>query len=361
MKYKKGLHLLSCFFILAMGPSIASAQLQPAKADSFLHFIQANKKRASVFISRNDTTIAHLNEDKLMPLASTVKIMVAIEFAKQASAETINEEGYVSLKALEKYYLPNTDGGAHPAWLNYEQSKNNIQKDSIKLLEVARGMIMFSSNANTEYLMDLLGFDNIKNNCQLFDLKNHTAIYPLVSSLFLYQNPTKVPEAKILKAIRKLSEEEYCKYIFAIHNQLKYDTTYKTKFRPQDLSKEMEKLWSDRLPASTTKEYVHLLKILNNRKFLDENTYGIVASILEFPMENKGFQQVFKHYGVKGGSTSFVLTHVIYFTTLKDVKMELAIFFNDLTAAEEKQLERWLDPFEAQVIFDNKFREKLQF
>ena len=41
--------------------------------------------------------------------------------------------------------------------------------------------------------------------------------------------------------------------------------------------------------------------------------------------------------------------------------MEIAIFFNDLIAAEEQQLERWLDPFEAQVIFDKNFRKKLQF
>lgn len=361
MKYKKLLQFSCCFLLGAMNHTSTLAQLQPARADSFLNFIQANKNRSSIFITRNDTTIAQLNADKIMPLASTVKIMVAIEFAKQASAETINEDSYISLKELEKYYLPNTDGGAHPAWLRYEQSKNNIQNDSIKLLEVARGMMMYSSNANTEYLMDLLGFDNIKNNCRLFDLKNHTAIFPLVSSLFLYQNPKKISEGKVLKAIRNLSEEEYCKYTFAIHNQLKYDSVYKTKFSSGDLSPNMQKLWSDRLPASTTKEYVHLVKILNNRQFLDENAYGIIAAVMEFPMENKAFQAAFKRYGVKGGNTSFVLTHVIYLTTQKDVSMELAIFFNNLTAAEEKQLEQWLDPFEAQVIFDHKFREKLRF
>ena len=36
-------------------------------------------------------------------------------------------------------------------------------QDSISLLNVARGMMMFSSNANTEFLMDLLGLDNVKN------------------------------------------------------------------------------------------------------------------------------------------------------------------------------------------------------
>ena len=78
-------------------------------------------------------------------------------------------------------------------------------------------------------------------------------------------------------------------------------------------------------------------------------------------MENKGFQQVFTHYGVKGGSTAFVLTHVVYLTTKSGNKMELAIFFNNLTEKENEKLQTWLDPFEAQVIFDKKFREKLVF
>ena len=352
----------SCFFCITMLFCVeAFAQLQPALADSFLHFIQANKNKAAVFINANDTTIAALNENKLMPLASTVKILVAVEFAKQAASHVIEEESYVPLKELNKYYLPNTDGGAHPAWLKYEQEKNNIKNDSIKLIDVARGMIMFSSNANAEYLMDLLGFDNVKNNLQLFGLKQHTAIFPLVSSLFMYQNPHKLPEAKVLKAIRNLPEEEYCKYIYALHVQLKHDSTFKAGFRPQDLSVKMQKLWSDRLTASTTKEYVLLAAILNNRRFLGTDAYAILAQVLEFPMEDKGFQAAFRHYGVKGGSTMFVLTHVIYLTKNNGDKMELALFFNDLTEKEQQQLTSWLDPFEAQVIFDKSFRKKLQF
>ncbi len=340
---------------------ILFAQLKPNIADSFLLFVKANKAKASLYITNNDTVIAKLNEDKVMPLASTVKIMVAMEFAKQASAGVINENGYVALAELEKYYLPNTDGDAHPTWLAFEKENKHIKNDSIKILDVARGMIMFSSNANTEFLCDLLGFDNVKNNIQLLGLKKHSAIYPIVSSLYMYQNPKAVGEERILKAIKKMSEEQYSKNIFRIHNQLKYDSTFKLKFRPQDLTMTMQKLWSDRLPSSTTKEYNQIAKVLNNRKFFNEDAYAIIAEVLEFPMESKAFQNVFKHYGVKGGSTGFVLTHVIYCTKKDGTKMELCIFLNNLTEQEQQKMEQWLDPFEAQIIFNKKFREKLVF
>lgn len=350
--------LLPLLLIFSMD---SSAQLQPALADSMLNFIKTNKGRSSVYMTRNDTIIAYLNESVMMPLASTVKILVAAEFAIQSGSGKLDRHAYLPLAELNKYYLPNTDGGAHPKWLAYEKMKGHIRNDSIQLIDVARGMIMFSSNANTEYLMDLLGLDNIRNDISLFSLRNHTDIYPLAASLLLYQNPKGLAEEKVLKAIRNLSPADYSKYVNALHVQLKHDPAFKAAFRPQDLSMKMQQLWSSRLPASTTKDYVHLANILNNRAFLSDSAYVVISEVMEFAMENKAFQAVFRHYGVKGGSTAFVLTHVIYFTTKDNIKMELAIFFNDLVPGEEQMLERWLDPFEAQVIFDASFRKKLNF
>ncbi|HNG64391.1 MAG TPA: hypothetical protein PLK54_11585, partial [Ferruginibacter sp.] len=51
-------------------------QLKPALADSMLNFIQANRNKAALYITRNDTAIVSLNENRRMPLASTVKIIV---------------------------------------------------------------------------------------------------------------------------------------------------------------------------------------------------------------------------------------------------------------------------------------------
>ena len=336
----------------------ACCQAQTA-GDSLLNFIAKNKNRSSIYLVQNDTVIAHVNENKLMPLASTVKIMVAIEFAKQAAAKVINQNNYVPLTALEKYYLPNTDGGAHPGWLAYEKSNGHVQNDSIKLIDVARGMIIFSSNANTEFLMDLLGFDNVKNNIQLFGLKQHTTIYPLVASLFMYQNPKKKSEESILKGIGRLSAEQYSRYSFDMHNALKYDTVLKSKFRPQDLSLKMQKAWNDRLPASTTKEYVHIIQVLNNRKYFDENTYTILAKVLETVMENPANRQWLTHAGSKGGSTIWVLTKALYATTKTGNKIELAYFFNDLAAAENMQLQQWMNAFELEVLSNADFRQKI--
>lgn len=349
------------FLLCLLAGSTSFAQLKPALADSFLNFINANKNRASVYITRNDTAIASLNENKLMPLASTVKIMVAIEFAQQSAHDLINENSYIPLSELDRYYIPGTDGGAHNAWLEYAKNNKELKDGTVKLVDVARGMIIFSSNANTEYLMDLLGFDSVKENIALFNLKQHTAIFPIVGSMFLYQVPGKSSESKLIKTISGYSDKKYSMEAYDRHLDLKEDSTFKLRFRLDEFTLKLQKMWSDRLPASTTKEYVQVVQALNKREVLDEASFFTIAEVLEFPMENKAFQSVFKHYGVKGGSTGFVLTHVIYFTMKNGTRMELAIFFNDLNPEEEKKLEGWLDPFEAQVMFDAAFRDRVKF
>lgn len=350
-------HLKLFFFFVFISTNLFAQ----SGADSLLNFLQQNKSRSSVYLKKNDFVIAKLNEDKPMPLASTVKIMVAIEFAKQAAAKIFNENTFVALKELDKYYIPNTDGDAHPNWLKHEAKEGHIKKDSIKLIDVARGMILFSSNANTEFLMDLLGFDNVKNNIRLFGLKKHTTIFPLVSSLFIYQNPRKYPEDKILKEIKRMSDEQYSKYTFFIHNQLKNDSNYRKKFRPQDLTIKAQKVWSNRLPASTTKEYVQICSILNNRSYFDSNTYGILADILETLMENPANAQWLAHAGMKGGSTIFILTKALYATLKDGTKIECAYFLNDLNGQENYKLQKWMSDFEMKILRNENFRKQVVF
>ncbi len=348
------------FFTAAVLLLVTSAVFGQAGADSMLQFISNNKKRASVCVLKNDSIIAKLNETRLMPLASTVKLLIAVEFAKQCGSSFIKEDSLIALTELDKYYFANTDGGAHPAWLGFEKSQLHIIRDSVKLIDVARGMMMFSSNANAEYLLDLLGLDNVKNNVQLFGLTNHTAVFPLAASLMLYQNPRKLKESAILKAIKDLPEEAYCKTILQIHNALKYDTVLKKKFRPEDLSEKMQKLWSDRLTASTTKDYTHLCSILNNRRYLNANSYGVVAEVIEYIMENPLNRKIYKQFGLKNGSTAFVLTEAFYATLLSGEKIEAAYFFNDLTPQENEDLQHWLNDFRIGLTQNESFRKKVE-
>ena len=352
----------SLLVIVAASTScLAFGQESAHFADSLLNFIMQNKARSSVYLRKNDTTIAKLNDDKIMPLASTVKMVIAVEFAKQAGNKIINKDGYISIRELEKYYLQNTDGQAHPSWLRYERTAGHIKNDSVKMIDIAKGMIMFSSNANAEFLMDTLGFDNINSNLPLLNITKHTLIYPLVASLMMYQNPNGLKESDILEYDAKLTEQQYAKFAIILHRRLKNNPSYKLKFRPQDLTVKMQKAWSDRLPSSTTRDYVNLCAILNNRKFFDSRSYAIISEVLETVMQSPANKAIFIHAGMKGGSTMFVLTKALYATLKNGTRIEMAYFFNDLNSAEVYKLQKWMNEFELNVLTNDSFRANINF
>jgi D-alanyl-D-alanine carboxypeptidase len=337
------------------------AQIDPVKADSFLYFIKANPLRAAVYITRNDTVIARLNENKLMPLAGTVGILIAIEFAQQSSHEMINENAFVNLEELERFYIPLIDSVAYHEWLQYAKANKEIKDGSIKLVDVVRGMILFSCHTNADYLMDLLGFDSVKENIALFKLKQHTAIYPFAGSLFTYHIPKKSSEDKLIKSLSKYSDKKYSMEAYYNHLDLKKDSSFKETLRADKFTPRLMKMWNDNLPAATTKEYVMVAQALNNREVIDEDAFFPIAETLEYPMEKKENQRLFKHYGAKTGKTAYIFTRVMYYTQKDKTRMESAIFFKDLSPAESKKLEDWQPAFEAQFIADPDFRSKVRF
>ena len=351
------------FFLITalLFSNAANAQVDPAKADSFFNFIKANPLRSSIYITRNDTVVARLNENKLMPLASTVGILIAIEFAQQSTREMINENAYVNLAELEKFYIPLIDSANYNSWLSDAKVHNEIKNGTIKLVDVARGLITFGSYTIADYLMDLLGFDSVKENIAVFKLKQHTAVYPFAGSLFTYHIPKKSSEDKLLKSLSKYSDKKYSMEAYYNHLDIKQDSTFKETFNPDKFTPKLMKMWNDNLPASTTKEYVTIAQALNNREVIDEDAYFPIGEVLEQPMEKKEYQKLYKHYGAKTGKTSYIFTRFFYFTQKDKTSVECAIFFNDLTPTEEKKIEDWQPAFEAQYLSDPVFRSKVRF
>ncbi|MBL7702784.1 MAG: serine hydrolase [Ferruginibacter sp.] len=355
------LRLLFILPIAFLFTNDATAQLDPAKADSFYNFIKNNPTRSAVYITRNDTVIARLNENKMMPLASTVTILVAVEFAQQSTHEMINENAFVPLSDLEKFYIPLIDSASYNSWLDYAKANKEIKDGSIKLVDIARGMILFGSYTIADYLMDLLGFDAVKENIATFKLKQHTAVYPFAGSLFTYHIPKKSSEDKLLKSLAKYSDKKYSMEAYYNHLDIKQDSTFKETFRADKFTPRLMKMWNDNLPSSTAKEYVTIASALNNREVIDEDAYFPIGEILEIPMEKKENQRLYKHFGKKIGKTPYILTWVFYLTQKDGTRFDAAIFLNDLAPAEERKLEDWQPAFEAQFLSDPVFRNKVRF
>lgn len=316
--------------------------------DFVAEYLQKNPKKFAIHWVRNDSVLVSHTPDKLMPLASTVKTIIAIEFAQQVSAGKINPQEQVPLGALARFYVPDTDGGAHPAWLKDTQKDKLIENNTVALIEVAKGMMQYSSNANTEFLMWKLGLNNINANLPKLGLTKHQPLYPFVSALYVCSDEHSAT------GMKKMPLQTYIKRANIYFERLKIDTTAKANFKSENVPLPVQRVWSDRLPASTTREYVGLMQKINSRTYFDTPTQAVLDQLMEWPMRLRAEnREKFIHFGAKGGSTAFVLNYALYATDKKGNRTEFAVFTNDLGIFDQTMLQAEFQDFLKKVLANN--------
>ncbi|MGN7400059.1 serine hydrolase [Cytobacillus praedii] len=355
-------------FVLALINGIGfykyQRKIMKLDANYIIEFIKRNVESGNVSLSinYNNEKWAEVNEKIPQPLASTVKIMVAIEFAQQAADGRIDPKKMVSLQELDLYYVPRTDGGAHEAWLA-QFKKDNI--DYVPLSEIAKGMIAFSSNANTDYLIQVLGLEKINRVAESLEITNHEPIYPIVSSLFIpsrLMTEMNLSKKETLHELKQMAMNDYRNRAIAIHKNLlcqPLNPREKQKLI-KVLNMKFQKVWSDRLTRSTTETYASIMKKLNSKEFFNKNVHDHLDPIMEQLMGKPENSDWLQHAGQKGGSTAFVITMAMYATDKEGNQTELAFFANELSLIEQTKLSRVLNEFQLRFLRDSEFRELIR-
>lgn len=226
--------------------------------------------------------------------------------------------------------------------------------------EVAKGMIHYSSNANTEFLISLIGLDGIEKLLKHMDLNNHQSVFPIGSSFLLPAYLSRfegLSKNNIIQRIEAMSQEEYIELSVKIHDICKND--HASEFistQKNFLSTKIQYLISSRLSGATTKEYARIMNIINNRQYFKSEVQSIIESILErVPDSQSNFAKV----GFKGGSTMFVLTNAMYAEDLEGNKTELAVFVNDKDRVDHVWISRVMDSFLFKLFKDSDFRNSV--
>lgn len=319
-----------------------------------LNFIKKNKKKLSVTMIENESVILDYRADKEVPLASTVKIIIAYHFVKKVTAGDLMLAETVNLREINQYYIEGTDGGAHPNWLKMLKDKNKVT-----LLEVAKGMMHFSSNACTDFLIDKIGVDIINKGFENLELGHHDPIYPLTAGMLL---PAYLADSK-REAIRKISELSHstyvklCDEVFDIikHHPIKKEILKEKLIKNNMLNFKIQSLLTERLPASTTNAYARLMINLKE-KFLDEEERALFNKILLGETVKHHSDQYFWY---KGGSTPFVLTSALYKEN-ENESISISLFISDKKAEDTYWISNVFNDFMISLANDREFREKFK-
>jgi D-alanyl-D-alanine carboxypeptidase len=336
-----------------------SVGFSQSAADSMLQFFTAHTKTCSVYALNNNRLIGALNESEVMPIASMWDLLVAMEFAKQAAFKLIDTAEPVNLKEIVKYYLETEKTDSYENWLADMLVQKKIRNNTISLMEVVRGMLQYGALANTEFLMDKLGFDNIKSSIKSYNLTDHTAVLPPVGALAVYQNRTKTSEKSMLRAIENMNEEAYCKAAFLMHLAIKSDSSFKLKITKKISDEKILKMWSNRLPQASTSTYGNLMRSLLDEKLADTAYYKMMRLVLEWPMQNPAVNSKYNRFFIKGSTTTDVFSQAQYVKGTGGADKILVYTCTALKPAEMLQLNRWHGQFDNQVFTDPAFQKKL--
>lgn len=313
-----------------------------------------NPETTALYVAKDGEPIITHEENVIRPLASVVKIVVALEYAHQVMEDTIDPATEVPLSDLDVYYVEGTDGGAHPDWL-----RDQVEDEtSVPLKEVAAGMITYSSNANTDYLIDLLGADAIHQRLEEFEIPSHDPVHPIVSPLLLVLDEKRNSSSKQwMEELEQMDDETFLNNVYDIHEQLK-DGTFDTSGVDQ-LSLKEQQLWSDRLPGSTARVYGELLREIVTGNF-DSEVNEIMRALLQWPMEMvPENRDQFEVVGAKGGSTAFIMNQAMYIETKDGTQYEIVLLTDDLSFFQMLMVQNNIDYFILSLVQDDSFRSEV--
>src|SRR5690625_571293 len=170
------------------------------------------------------------------------------------------------------------------------EREGEIKNNEVALHDVVKGMVTYSSNANTDYLIDLLGIDAINERAEKLGLTQHEDVYPIVSALLIptYIESASEDEKQLIKEIEALSMDEYRSLAIGLSKEMKVGTI-KIEEETSDSSLAVQRVWSDRLIGASASDYGTLLAVISNedRKSTRLNSSHVAISYAVFCLKTK--------------------------------------------------------------------------
>ncbi|GAA4006344.1 serine hydrolase [Allokutzneria multivorans] len=144
------------------------AQAAPAGApttpEAWLEWLRGNRNKVGAHLDDGKGSVVRHRPDTAQPLASAMKVVHLAAYATAVAERRSDPKRRVRIADWEAHYLPNMDGGAHPAALKHLKIPLDPSglyaadpQREVSLDDLALAMITFSDNAATDYLAVLLG------------------------------------------------------------------------------------------------------------------------------------------------------------------------------------------------------------
>lgn len=294
---------------------------------------------------REEHAVLH-QADAPTGIASTVKALILAEYARQVADGRLDPSERVPLARWEAFYLPGTDGRAHPRALEKLREEGALQDDEATLAEVAQAMIVHSDNAATDLLLHRLGREAVSSTAAWLGLSEPAPV-PLAGTLLLARTPQDgTLPAQWMTTLAEKGPDHVADLAWDILRRLAEDPAFAAAQRESlereglglNLAEQVQ--YAQALgPRGTARGYAALMaKVLTAPE--GDGWAKHMAQALEWPMARGSVNARFDRFGTKGGSLAGVLTAAYFAQPKEGEPRVLALFFRDVPFALWAQLLR---------------------
>jgi D-alanyl-D-alanine carboxypeptidase len=302
-------------------------------------YILANRETAAVVAYTfdengeliDDRCSLFYNADTPLVVGSIIKSVVLAAYADTVIQGELDPNERILITDLESYYLPMTDGGAHVeglASLGLKAESTGFATDQtakVSLDDIARIMIDYSGNAETDYLIARLGKDKIASMISVAGLKQHTpisSILGLTLALFNHENPLIEPEQRhALITTTSAGDFNYPEHLMDLYLHDQEWRTAQIGFMQSSKFTEVagKIAWdgqveaSQMFPKGTAREYAHFMAEIASGQFISAEVSARMQKKLEGAAAYWPLRLLyFDRFGAKDGATAGVLTLASY-------------------------------------------------
>ena len=309
--------LISLLTALALA---APAAASPGDdAGDLLDWIADHPRKAGLAVYAGDRPLLR-SADRRFALGSTRKVLILGAYARAAGAGRLDPAERVRVDAVERWYFPRTDGGAHPNAVADWTARGVLVDGTVPLDEVAWAMIRWSDNAAADYLLERVGARAARRFGERHGMRRQD---PLGISFGEYLAWTATSPARWARRSPGARA--------AAATAIARATPAPDAAGRRLPSIARQRRFAASSTAGTPREWARLMRDLDAGKGLSPAAHAIVRRHLEWPLvafPELGSQ--LERLGEKGGSLPGVLTDALYVRAPGGAPAAATLFFNDL-------------------------------
>ena len=322
---------------------------------------------ASLAVNNPDSSILY-NEHAPRTMGRLSNIFLITEYARRVERGALDPEMRVPIDEINSYQLPYMDASNHEDALSVLDEEGKINDDdTVALTDVVRMAVEYNDLAASDYLLFLLGPDNIIRLMDDLSISETESILPF-SGLYITLNPHLhgLEYEQHMDSLRLLSRVEFEERVWESARKFTGEPDFREKVLNQfeehnglGVSFIHERDMIDFFPKTTAMEMATLMQLIQQDRLISRRVSQQLKGIMNWPLSNERLSSNFKTYGAMYDSRMGMANGISFGSSAYSQEpFAQAVLFDDLPVAFWFHMSSNLihQDFEQRLIWDPALR-----